>query len=75
MALIVDLDLNSIKMNQHAKYVKRHSLQKLFLQYTDTLTHPTNCFTWATKVVCNNCEDGMAPCRLNTPIVRHEDNV
>jgi len=60
MIFTFEIDLESIKMNRHANIlVKRLFVQKLLPGFTDThthTTHRTNCSTWITKMVGEECE-------------------
>jgi len=48
-------ELDSVKLNQHAKYLGHKSLSsKGILRHIDRQTHPTNCSIRITKVVDNN---------------------
>jgi len=61
MTLMFELDLDSVKMNQLAKYLTDTSLCSKVIARTHTHTHThtqththTNCSIWTTKVVDNN---------------------
>jgi len=57
MTLTSEHDLDSIKMNQQAKYQIKGQLTQNLLSgqvHEHTHTHLTICSTWTTKVVANN---------------------
>ena len=52
MTLTFELDLDSVKMNHHAKYLGQRSFRsKVFSGHTDIQTRGTDWSTWTTKVV------------------------
>jgi len=62
---------DSVKMNQHAKYLCQKSFisSKVVFRYKDTHTHRTDCFTRTTKLTGNNYTshvktDNFLPIRL-----------
>jgi len=51
MTLTFENDLDSVNMNQRAKYVGRRSFSLKVIVRKQTHTHGTDCSTWTTKVV------------------------
>jgi len=62
MTLTFKHDLDSVKMNQHAKHLGQRSLsvKVIIWIHTHTHTHPTNCSTWTIKLVSNEYCNGLS---------------
>jgi len=55
MTLTFKLDLDRVKVNQHAKYLGQRSFNPEVIDRTHTYTHinPTEHSSWTTKVMSN----------------------